>query len=235
MGTGEGEGERRSLDAAEAAIANPLLDDISMKGAKGVLINITGGSDMTLFEVDEAANRIRAEVDEEAYIIFGSTFDDQLEGKMRISVVATGMSLEMQTQPAPVAIELPSRPKAATVQTAPDFGVREGHLNPAPEQRPHLGEVNVGVAQNVADERAETTRKVAAADMAAPSLGSGETATPAEASDANSRAEEVGDAFIPPPHRSKSSRKRSPRIPIRSRGLQFSTRDPRCEAARPHR
>jgi len=102
MGTGEADGERRALDAAEAAIANPLLDDTSMKGAKGVLINITGGADMTLFEVDEAANRIRAEVDQDAYIIFGSTFDESLEGQMRVSVVATGMDAAelARTQPA---------------------------------------------------------------------------------------------------------------------------------------
>jgi cell division protein FtsZ len=91
MGTGEAEGDRRALDAAEAAISNPLLDDVSMKGARGVLINITGGPDMTLFEVDEAANRVRSEVDPDAFIIFGSTFDDGLAGKIRVSVVATGM------------------------------------------------------------------------------------------------------------------------------------------------
>ncbi|MBL8658361.1 MAG: cell division protein FtsZ [Rhodospirillales bacterium] len=91
MGTGEAEGERRALDAAEAAISNPLLDDVSMKGARGVLINITGGPDMTLFEVDEAANRVRSEVDPDAFIIFGSTFDESLQGKIRVSVVATGM------------------------------------------------------------------------------------------------------------------------------------------------
>ncbi len=96
MGTGEAEGERRALEAAEAAISNPLLDDISMKGARGVLINITGGMDMTLYEVDEAANRIRDEVDSEANIIFGSTFDANLEGKMRVSVVATGIDAELQ-------------------------------------------------------------------------------------------------------------------------------------------
>jgi len=95
MGTGEATGEKRALDAAEAAISNPLLDDVSMRGARGVLINITGGSDMTLFEVDEAANRIREEVDPEANIIFGSTFDEKLEGKMRISVVATGIDAEV--------------------------------------------------------------------------------------------------------------------------------------------
>ena len=91
MGTGEGEGDNRAIEAAEAAISNPLLDDISMKGAKGVLINITGGQDMTLFEVDEAANRIREEVDPDANIIFGSTFSDDLDNKMRVSVVATGI------------------------------------------------------------------------------------------------------------------------------------------------
>jgi cell division protein FtsZ len=93
MGTGEAEGDRRALDAAEAAISNPLLDDVSMKGAKGVLINITGGYDMTLYEVDEAANRIREDVESEANIIFGSTFDEKLNGRMRVSVVATGIGV----------------------------------------------------------------------------------------------------------------------------------------------
>ena len=101
MGTGEAEGENRAVAAAEAAISNPLLDDVSMKGARGVLINITGGFDMTLFEVDEAANRIRDEVDPEANIIFGSTFDKSLEGKVRISVVATGIEAEQVAQPRP--------------------------------------------------------------------------------------------------------------------------------------
>ncbi len=101
MGTGEAEGENRSIAAAEAAISNPLLDDVSMKGARGVLINITGGFDMTLFEVDEAANRIRDEVDPEANIIFGSTFDKLLDGKVRISVVATGIDAEAVTMPRP--------------------------------------------------------------------------------------------------------------------------------------
>ncbi len=91
MGTGEADGERRAVEAAEAAISNPLLDEVSMKGARGVLINITGGMDMTLFEVDEAANRVREEVDPEANIIVGSTMDDSMEGQMRVSVVATGI------------------------------------------------------------------------------------------------------------------------------------------------
>ncbi len=91
MGTGEASGERRALDAAESAISNPLLDDVSMKGAKGVLINITGGHDISLFEVDEAVNRVREEVDPDANIIFGSTFDDNMTDQIRISVVATGI------------------------------------------------------------------------------------------------------------------------------------------------
>src|SRR5437016_5217065 len=98
MGTGEADGDRRAIDAAEAAINNPLLEDVSMKGARGVLINITGGADMTLFEVDEAANRIREEVDPDANIIFGSTFDEKLAGSMRISVVATGIEAEIVQQ-----------------------------------------------------------------------------------------------------------------------------------------
>ena len=96
MGTGEAEGDKRATEAAEAAIANPLLEDVSMQGARGVLINITGGDDMTLYEVDEAANRIREEVDPECNIIIGSTFDDALSGTMRVSVVATGIEAGAQ-------------------------------------------------------------------------------------------------------------------------------------------
>ena len=91
MGTGEADGENRAIRAAEAAINNPLLEDTSMAGARGLLINITGGEDMTLFEVDQAANRIREEVDEDANIIFGSAIDESLTGRVRVSVVATGI------------------------------------------------------------------------------------------------------------------------------------------------
>jgi cell division protein FtsZ len=93
MGMGEGIGDRRAIEAAEAAINNPLLDDVSMKGARGVIINVTGGGDMTLFEVDEACNRIRDEVDPNANIIFGATFDEKMEGVMRVSIVATGIDV----------------------------------------------------------------------------------------------------------------------------------------------
>ncbi|BDA85580.1 cell division protein FtsZ [Aureimonas sp. SA4125] len=96
MGTGEASGEGRAMAAAEAAIANPLLDETSMKGAKGLLISITGGRDLTLFEVDEAATRIREEVDSDANIILGATFDENLEGVIRVSVVATGIDKTAQ-------------------------------------------------------------------------------------------------------------------------------------------
>lgn len=99
MGTGEASGENRAIEAAEAAISNPLLDDVSMKGARGVLINITGGMDLTLYELDEAANRVRSEVDPEANIIVGSTFNPEMEGTMRVSVVATGIDAGSAMQP----------------------------------------------------------------------------------------------------------------------------------------
>ncbi len=91
MGTGEAQGDGRAIAAAEAAIANPLIDDVSLKGAKGLIINITGGKDITLYEVDEAANRIKQEIDEEANIIYGTTCDERLEGVVRVSIVATGI------------------------------------------------------------------------------------------------------------------------------------------------
>ncbi len=136
MGTGEAGGEDRALMAAQNAIANPLLDEVSLKGAKAVLVNVTGGLDMTLLEVDEAANAISSEVDPEANIIFGAAFDPALEGKIRVSVVATGMdgaakaAIEPTARsvaqpvaapaPAPVAAPtLPLEPVAATPAPAP--------------------------------------------------------------------------------------------------------------------
>ncbi|MDE0779216.1 MAG: cell division protein FtsZ [Alphaproteobacteria bacterium] len=106
MGTGEAGGDRRAIESAEAAIANPLLDDVSMRGARGVLINITGGPDMTLFEVDEAANRIREEVDADANIIFGTSLDQNMEGTMRVSIVATGIDADASSLPRPSQISL---------------------------------------------------------------------------------------------------------------------------------
>ncbi|OWV76891.1 cell division protein FtsZ [Rhizobium sp. R339] len=128
MGTGEASGSGRALQAAEAAIANPLLDETSMKGAQGLLISITGGRDLTLFEVDEAATRIREEVDPDANIILGATFDESLEGIIRVSVVATGIdraiseAAERSFQPVAKPAIRPSAaaaPAAAAVQPAP--------------------------------------------------------------------------------------------------------------------
>jgi cell division protein FtsZ len=125
MGTGEASGEKRALEAAEAAISNPLLDEVSMKGARGVLINITGGMDLTLFELDEAANRIRSEVDPEANIIVGSTFDETMDGPMRVSVVATGINVdEIEMDPSePVSnvavLKRPERPAWRTASGRP--------------------------------------------------------------------------------------------------------------------
>ena len=102
MGTGEASGEGRAIAAAEAAIANPLIDDVSLKGAKGLIINITGGKDITLYEVDEAANRIKQEVDEEANIIYGTTCDERLEGLVRVSIVATGIDINSNISPKPL-------------------------------------------------------------------------------------------------------------------------------------
>ncbi len=147
MGTGEAQGEGRAIESAEAAISSPLLDDVSMRGAKAVLINITGGLDMTLYEVDEAANRIREEVDPDAHIIFGSTFDESLEGRIRVSCVATGIDahaasllskariseLEKEMQAAAVKIEeeLSFEPQREPEQetTVREFEVEERVVN----------------------------------------------------------------------------------------------------------
>ena len=121
MGTGEAEGQDRAVQAAEKAIANPLLDEISLEGARGVLINITGGYDLTLFELDEAANKIREKVDPDANIIVGSTLDTGMEGKMRVSVVATGIDAVAKTSDMPV----PRRPMAAPLAKQVAAEVRE--------------------------------------------------------------------------------------------------------------
>jgi cell division protein FtsZ len=139
MGTGEAEGDNRAIQAAEKAIANPLLDEISLEGAKGVLINITGGYDLTLFELDEAANKIREKVDSDANIIVGSTLDPSMEGRMRVSVVATGIDAIAGTAETPVprrSMAAPLAP-AAPVEEAP---VAATAPSPAPMQEPSLFE-----------------------------------------------------------------------------------------------
>ncbi|WP_434287896.1 cell division protein FtsZ [Celeribacter sp. SCSIO 80788] len=127
MGTGDATGEDRAIQAAEKAIANPLLDEISLKGAKGVLINITGGYDLTLFELDEAANRIREEVDPDANIIVGSTLDTDMDGAMRVSVVATGIDARPVLEEMPV----PRRRLAEPLQNPEIVEEKMEHAAPA--------------------------------------------------------------------------------------------------------
>jgi cell division protein FtsZ len=128
MGTGEATGERRAVQAAEAAISNPLLDEVSMKGARGLLISITGGNDLTLYEVDEAASRIRQEVDEEANIILGATFDSALDGVVRVSVVATGIDQAVIERADPL-------PRASSARNAP-AAVAPPPVAAAPQPQP---------------------------------------------------------------------------------------------------
>jgi len=119
MGTGEADGDNRAIEAAEKAISNPLLDGVSMKGAKGVIISITGGEDMRLMEVDEAASHIKELVDPDANIIWGSAFNNDLGGKIRVSVVATGIEAEVGAQPAPAKVfSFPTRASTAAQAAA---------------------------------------------------------------------------------------------------------------------
>lgn len=161
MGTGEAAGPNRALEASHSAMANPLLDIVSMRGAKGVLINITGGFDMTLYEVDQAANEIRAEVDPNANIILGSTFDESLEGRMRVAVVATGIDDEaivtQQTvvEPARRASDMPPRRPLVHPRPAPPREPEPAHsfeearssfandLEPVTDPEPRRGGFNL--------------------------------------------------------------------------------------------
>jgi cell division protein FtsZ len=164
MGTGEASGDKRAIQAAEAAIANPLLDEVSMRGARGLLISITGGNDLTLYEVDEAASRIRQEVDEEANIILGATFDESLEGVVRVSVVATGIdqpadmrdvglsesriaeaAQRLRAQAASRHAEQAAAAAPVVIQTAEPVRALEAPVYAAPEPAPpaHLHEVHI--------------------------------------------------------------------------------------------
>ena len=146
MGTGESSGERRAIEAAEAAISNPLLDDVSMKGASGLLVSITGGNDLTLYEVDEAASRIRAEADPDANIIVGATFDDQLDGSIRVSVVATGIGLAAAAEAARIAVI--EAPRHAVPQDRSRLSERLAGLATLPGIPVDLDEPNLVLAQS---------------------------------------------------------------------------------------
>ena len=216
MGTGESEGERRALDAAEAAIANPLIDDASMKGARGVLINITGGRDMTLFEVDEAANRIRTEVDEDAHIIFGAAYDEALEGRIRVSVVATGIrAAAAGAKPAEPRLSILERLQAIRATAAPKPAAQ-----PAPADLPSPAEAGFAkagamlaepaapamlvTAAMAVEAKAEIVMADEAAELVAPSQGESvaalaEAVLQAAESSASAQPESVTPSPVPAP------------------------------------
>ena len=149
MGTGEGEGENRALAAAEQAIANPLLDGVSMAGARGVIISIIGGEDMRLLEVDEAANHIRELVDEDANIIWGSAFNPDLKGKIRVSVVATGIEQSASGQVErshPVSLGMSRAPKRPVLELSEDDGLTELPEEPVAAAPPLAAMVTVPIA-----------------------------------------------------------------------------------------
>ncbi|WP_339112117.1 cell division protein FtsZ [Thioclava sp. GXIMD2076] len=163
MGTGEASGEDRAIQAAEKAIANPLLDEISLKGAKGVLINITGGYDLTLFELDEAANRIREEVDPDANIIVGSTLDPDMDGMMRVSVVATGIDALAAPAEVPVPRRTLAEPLRNPQEAAEEARAAAPHMqDPAPA--PRQPQVSVTSAQPVHQSRGYQAPQHRAAD-----------------------------------------------------------------------
>jgi cell division protein FtsZ len=144
MGTGEASGDKRALRSAEAAISNPLMDDVSLRGARGLLISITGGKGLTLYEVDEAATRIREEVDADANIIVGATFDESLDGIIRVSVVATGVDINAANNVRPTGTShalLPTHASASPQARAPRPGVA-----PSPGAVPFKAEPNVASA-----------------------------------------------------------------------------------------
>ena len=198
MGTGEAENDGRAIAAAEAAISNPLLDEVSMKGARGVLINITGGMDMTLFEVDEAANRIRDEVDPEANIIFGSTFDETLNGSMRVSVVATGIEADLARQPKPVNLSVISSQARAGQSVGTAAAPATSALHPR-ETVASQQEVRPEPAAEPAYREEEEPLPAEPEQPAAQAPDSRESAIAAERiARAVARQAEERDAFLPP-------------------------------------
>jgi cell division protein FtsZ len=220
MGTGEGDGENRAIEAAESAINNPLLDEISMKGARGVLINITGGMDLTLFEVDEAANRIRDEVDPEANIIFGSTFREGMDGHMRVSVVATGIEAEVSQSDRPVSLSVIERgapPRSVAMEPSPatartGLGVPTGFaastvaMRSAPEPEVAPQAVEVQQPEPVQEDDFSEPREI---ETAEPELAveahfdtaetTGEAATEVMAQQVFEEPHAGGSFFAPPP------------------------------------
>ena len=224
MGTGEAEGEKRAMTAAEAAISNPLIDDASMKGARGLLISITGGRDLKLYEVDEAATRIREEVDQDANIIVGATFDENLDGIIRVSVVATGIDQAISQRPAlPIAeqriAEVAQRMRADSQRGADRGPATESQraVAPAPAHPPI--QAPAAIAQPASPASIASVAKAAIAAAILPqSAGDDVTIRPLapkpslfiEPPVGGPETEEM-EAFIPPP--AERPQLRAPRMP----------------------
>jgi cell division protein FtsZ len=228
MGTGEAEGDKRALTAAEAAISNPLIDDASMKGARGLLISITGGRDLTLYEVDEAATRIREEVDQDANIIVGATFDESLDGIIRVSVVATGIDQAAAQRLAPAAAEAriaelatwlraenqraPERPEPAPAPAPvkPATQLRTPTIAPAVAPAPAPAPASVNASIESAAKAAFASVSSGSEDVSIRPL----SLKPTLFIDPASSEEETQEPkeFVPPPAERSPTRLRMPRI-----------------------
>jgi cell division protein FtsZ len=213
MGTGEAEGEKRALTAAEAAISNPLIDDASMKGAKGLLISITGGRDLTLYEVDEAATRIREEVDQDANIIVGATFDESLEGIIRVSVVATGIDSVLAQRSSPAMAEAHIAAVAQKLRADNERIV-------ARMERSEPGRATASAASTSVNESIESAKAAVAAAILPQGAGLDVTLRPLSPKPslfidppASEPEQQEPEAFIPPqPERMSTRGPRMPRI-----------------------
>jgi cell division protein FtsZ len=236
MGTGEASGEKRALTAAESAISNPLIDDASMKGAKGLLISITGGKDLTLYEVDEAATRIREEVDQDANIIVGATFDETLEGIIRVSVVATGID-----QAALRPITAPEARIAELTQKLRADQIREDQQRPAADRGKEARLPDAALAAKSSQSSAEAIESAAKAAVARAVLPMIEDVTirpippkpslfPEQPAAATAVEPTPPKAFIPPPpERTPAKPRRMPEIDELPRPAQAELRAQRGE------
>jgi cell division protein FtsZ len=208
MGTGEAEGDNRAIEAAEKAIANPLLDEVSMKGAKGVIINITGGDDLRLMEVDEAANHIRELVDDDANIIVGSAFNPDLDGRMRVSVVATGIDAQAR---AAIGTTTVSVPKTMFGGGQTGFGQKPWVVDLAPAEKEAAAPAAAPVAAPVAAEKAQPQPSGAELELDASAVVDQKSAQPPVAAPAQPAAEP--DNVLPLHHEQSADAAPEPAVP----------------------
>jgi len=212
MGTGEAEGEDRAIRAAEAAISNPLLEDTNMKGARGLLINITGSSDVTLFEIDQAANRVKEEVDADANIMFGMSMDETMSGRLRVSVVATGIDSMPQVVPSLKVVnggEPVNFPSAVSNQSVNQHGSvppsRQGGYVPEPPATPLISKAFVDRGHEIALGVQEAAPAAAAtADLVAQIATAAPRPAPRPAPQAHAAAPTPAPVRVPEPTKSSS-------------------------------